>query len=77
MTLYYAVRNIDTGLFWRGKGENKWGKYYNQAAIYRIKGQADRTVKRLRDRGIKAEIVPTRICEDRTVKIVEMGGETR
>lgn len=30
MTEYYVVRNKDTGLYFRGKGVNRWGKYFNQ-----------------------------------------------
>lgn len=74
MMLYYILRDVSTGLYWRGKGENRWGKYFNQASIYRFKGQAENTVKSLSHRGIKVEIVPIRILVDKTIKIDVKGG---
>ena len=68
MTEYYVVRNKDTGLYFRGKGVNKWGKQYNQASIYRIKANAENTVIEEGRRGIKAEVVPIQISEIKTGK---------
>ncbi len=60
---YYVIRNLDTGEYWRGKGINRWGKYYNQAAIYRVLGQAKFTLEELFHKGVPAEIVPIQIME--------------
>lgn len=38
--MYYVIKNIDTNEYWRGKG-NQWGKYFNQAVVYRVKGMAE------------------------------------
>ena len=72
MAEYYVVRNKSTGEYFRGKGANRWGKYYNQAAIYRIKGQAECSVKHLSYHSEHAEIVPIRIVENSVdaVKVV-------
>lgn len=69
MMLYYVLRDVNTGLYWRGKGENRWGKYFNQVSIYRSRGQAENTVKDLMHRGIKVEIMPVRVMIDKTVKM--------
>ena len=61
--VYYVLRDKNTGLYWRGKGKNRWGKYFNQASVYRIKGQVENTVEELAHRGIHVEIVPIRIFE--------------
>lgn len=63
MARYYVIRDKDTGLYFRGKGANRWGKYYNQASIYRIKANAENTIKEVSWRGEQAEIVPIRIVE--------------
>lgn len=42
---YFVVKDRNTGLYFRGKGVNKWGKYFNQASIYRIKAMAENAVK--------------------------------
>jgi hypothetical protein len=60
---YYVVRDKNTGLYFRGKGVNKWGKYYNQASIYRIKAHAENTVEEETRRGAQPEIVEIRIVE--------------
>ena len=60
---YYVVRDKNTGLYFRGKGVNKWGKYYNQATIYRIKANAENTVTEENRRGADAEVVPIQIIE--------------
>jgi hypothetical protein len=63
MAQYYVVRDKNTGLYFRGKGVNRWGKYYNQASIYRIKANAENTIKEVSWRGEQAEIVPIQIVE--------------
>lgn len=62
---YYVVRNKATGLYFRGKGENKWSKYYNQAAVYRFKKHAENAVVVLAHRGEQTEVVEIRIVEGR------------
>lgn len=32
---YYIIKDVVSGLYYRGKGQNKWGKYFNQASIFR------------------------------------------
>ena len=63
--LYYVIRNTETGLYFRGKGVNRWGKHFNQASIYRIRGSAENSVKEISYRKEKAEIVPIQIIEQR------------
>lgn len=63
MAEYYVVRDKNTGLYFRGKGVNRWGKHYNQASIYRIKANAENTIKEVSWRGEQAEIVPIQIIE--------------
>lgn len=69
MAEYYVVRDKNTGLYFRGKGVNRWGKYYNQASIYRIKANAENTIKEVSWRGEQAEVVPIQIIEN-TVDVV-------
>jgi hypothetical protein len=71
MAEYYVVRDTNTGLYFRGKGVNKWGKYYNQASIYRIKAHAENTVEEESRRGAKPEVVPIQIFEN-TADVVEV-----
>lgn len=59
---YYIVKRED-GMYYRGKGENKWGQYYNQATIYRIKGQAEQSVEMEAYRGNKCKVVEVEIKE--------------
>ena len=66
MAEYYVIRDKNTGLYFRGKGVNRWGKHYNQASIYRVKGMAEHTVKGVSWRGEQAEIVPIQIIEGTT-----------
>lgn len=67
---YYVIRDKNTGLYFRGKGVNRWGKYFNQASIYRVKGQAEHNVEAIAWRGEEqAEIV--------TIQIKEMVGEEK
>ena len=63
MAEYYVIRDKSTGLYFRGKGVNRWGKHYNQASIYRIKANAENTIKEVSWRGEQAEIVPIQIIE--------------
>lgn len=68
---YYVVRNKATGLYFRGKGENKWGKYYNQASVYRFKKHAENAVEEETRRGNPTEVVEIRIVEA-TADVVEV-----
>ena len=64
---YYIIKNPDTGLYYRGKGVNRWGKYMNQASIFRIKGQAESScdwINHCHRDGERAVIVPIKIIED-------------
>jgi hypothetical protein len=61
---YYVLRNKDTGMYFRGKGVNRWGKYFNQATIYRVKGTAEASVREVSWHGEKAEVVPIQIFEN-------------
>lgn len=38
---YWAIKNLKTGLYYRAKGTNRWGKYFNQVSFYRIRGMAN------------------------------------
>ena len=71
MAEYYVIRDKNTGLYFRGKGVNRWGKHYNQATIYRVKGTAEHSIKEIAWRGEQAEIVPMQIIENPT-DIVEV-----
>jgi hypothetical protein len=62
---YYVLRNTETGLYFRGKGANRWGKHFNQATIYRVKGTAEHSIKEVAWHGEKAELV--------RIKIIELG----
>ena len=64
ITQYYVLRNKDTGMYFRGKGVNRWGKYFNQATIYRVKGTAEASVREVSWHGEKAEVVPIQIFEN-------------
>lgn len=68
---YYVVRNKETGLYFRGKGVNKWGKYYNQASVYRFKKHAENAVEEETRRGNPTEVVEIRIAEA-TADVVEV-----
>ena len=64
---YYIIKNPDTGLYYRGKGVNRWGKYLNQASIFRVKGQvvdSCEQINRYHRDGEKAVIVPIKIIEE-------------
>ena len=60
---YYVLRNTETGMYFRGKGVNRWGKHFNQATIYRVKGTAEHSIKEVAWRGEKAELVRIKIVE--------------
>lgn len=60
---YFVVKNKNTGLYFRGKGVNKWGKYFNQASIYRIKAMAENAVEEENRRGADCVVVPIEIRE--------------
>ena len=62
-TEYYVVRDKNTGLYFRGKGVNRWGKYYNQASIYRLRANAENTIRECSWRGEQCEIVTITITE--------------
>ena len=47
---YWVVKNTVTGLYFRGKGTNRWGKYFNQASIYRVKGTAEHSALEINQR---------------------------
>ena len=64
---YWVIKNPETGLYYRGKGENRWGKYYNQATIYRVRGTAEHSLKEISWRGEKGIIVEIKITEIETV----------
>ena len=64
---YYVIKNPDTGLYFRGKGVNRWGQYYNQASIYRVKGTAESSCREINQRkkpGERAVVVPIQITEE-------------
>lgn len=64
---YYVIKDKNTGLYFRGKGVNRWGKYLNQASIYRVKKMAEHTIKEISWRGEQAVVVH--------IKIIELVGE--
>ena len=72
MANYYVIRNKETGFYFRGKGANRWGKYHNQASVYRMKAHAEKTLGCLLQYGEPVEIVPIQIVENPTdiVKVV-------
>ena len=65
---YYVIKNKTTGEYYRGKGVNRWGKYYNQASIYRVRGIAEFSLEELRQRGEDCIIVPIDIIEKAEAK---------
>ena len=64
MDKYYVIRNKETGFYFRGKGANRWGKYHNQASVYRMKAHAENTLGWLLRHGEPVEIVPIQIVEN-------------
>jgi hypothetical protein len=65
---YFVVKDRKTGLYFRGKGVNKWGKYFNQASIYRIKSMAENAVEEENRRGADCVVVPIEIREKADVE---------
>ena len=63
MVEYYVIKDKNTGLYFRGKGVNRWGKYFNQASIYRVKGMAEHMIEEISWRGEETEVVPIEIRE--------------
>ena len=61
---YYVIKNKETGNYFRGKGTNRWGKYFNQASIYRIKAMAEDSAKYIKMYGEDCEIKTIHIIED-------------
>ena len=60
---YFVVKDKTTGLYFRGKGVNKWGKYFNQASIYRIRAMAENAVEEENRRGADCVVIPIIITE--------------
>lgn len=61
---YFVIRDKKTGLYFRGKGVNRWGKYFNQATIYRVEGSAIASIRDIRyTGGEEVELVPIQIKE--------------
>ena len=63
---YWAIKNTETGLYYRAKGKNRWGKYFNQVSIYRIKGMAQtfcEKINALNKPDERAIVVPVTISE--------------
>lgn len=63
---YWAIKNLKTGLYYRAKGANRWGKYFNQVSFYRIRGMANTFCEKIND-GKNADelavVVPIKISE--------------
>lgn len=73
---YYVIRNKIDGMYFRGKGVNRWGKYFNQATIYRIRGTAEASLREVawrRNSGEDPEIVEVKI---EIVEGIEIDPET-
>ena len=64
MADYYVIRNKNTGFYFRGKGVNRWGKYFNQASIYRRRSMAESSMQDVAWRGEETELVPIQIVEN-------------
>lgn len=64
MADYYVIRNKNTGFYFRGKGVNRWGKYFNQASIYRRRSMAESSMQDVVWHGEETEIVPIQIVEN-------------
>lgn len=72
---YFIVKDKNTNLYFRGKGTNKWGKYFNQASIYRIRANAEETAEwENTQRGANCEVVQIQITEtEKEVREVSHG----
>lgn len=69
---YYVIKDRKTGNYYRGKGVNRWGRYFNQASIFRVEGQAEDSlehIKRTRRVHGGLEADPIIMC----IKIIEEG----
>lgn len=60
---YYIIKNVENDKYFRGKGKNQWGKYLNQASIYRMLNRAETSANRLAKKGHVLKIVPIEITE--------------
>lgn len=76
---YFVVKDLNTDLYFRGKGVNKWGKYFNQASIYRFRKNAEDSANwENRCRGANCEVIQIQITEtDKEVRIVTHGKWTK
>lgn len=64
--MYWAIKNTMSGLYYRAKGKNRWGKYFNQVSVYRIKGMAQtfcEKINELNNPDERAIVVPVKIFE--------------
>lgn len=65
---YYVIKDKKTNRYFRGKGVNRWGKYFNQATIYRVLGTAKFSLHELklnyRGEDIDPVLVPIQIIEN-------------
>ena len=66
---YYVIKDRKTGNYYRGKGVNRWGKYFNQASIFRVEGQARFSLHEIKLNYRGEDVDPVIIC----IKIVEEG----
>ena len=72
MSKYYVIKNKVDGKYFRGKGVNRWGAQYNQAAIYRVEGQAKNSCKEIASRkhpDEDPEVVSIQIFENTGVEL--------
>lgn len=60
---YYIIKNVENNKYFRGKGKNQWGKYLNQASIYRMLNRAETSANRLVKKGHRIKIVSIEITE--------------
>ena len=60
---YFVVKDLNTDLYFRGKGVNKWGKYFNQASIYRLRAMAENAVEYENRRGANCKVIAIQITE--------------
>ena len=68
---YYVIKNKNTGLYFRGKGVNRWGEF-NQASIYRFKKKAEHTLEELSLRGEQGVIVHKKIITNTECELAEI-----
>ena len=60
---YFVVKNVENDKYFRGKGKNQWGKYLNQASIYRMLNRAESSAAKLAKKGYKVHIVSIEVHE--------------